>query len=300
MTLLKFLGENYSQEVDRESFFFPNLRELAEDNLAGPGEEFELELELLPVTDYYGMERAVIVRESIHTLGWLPEEDMDYWWQLACAVHDAGGTIEVPGRVWTSRDWEKDFYASVRLDMPTMAEAETELENDGVELTAANRKAWTNFSNYIEEYWDPRWVEAHGMSEEEVEKRKEATHREVEEYLAQRKLEQENTSPYGGWQESHVQPSAQLQEPQPDYYHADGGYAPQYIPATHISRPLLWFLWLVLGLFGGHRFYLGNIGIGIIQLFTAGGFGIWWLVDAFIMHNRARALESGAEPRIKF
>ena len=104
MTLLKFLGENYSQEVDRESFFFPNLRELAEDNLAGPGEEFELELQLLPVTDYYGMDRAIIVRESIHTLGWLPEEDMDYWWQLACAVHDAGGTIEVPGRVWTSRD----------------------------------------------------------------------------------------------------------------------------------------------------------------------------------------------------
>ena len=66
--------------------------------------------------------------------------------------------------------------------MPTMAEAETELENDGVELTAANRKAWTNFSNYIEEYWDPRWVEAHGMTEEEVEQRSEETHRRVEEY----------------------------------------------------------------------------------------------------------------------
>ena len=184
--------------------------------------------------------------------------------------------------------------------MPTMAEAETELENDGVELTAANRKSWTSFSNYIEEYWDPRWVEAHGMTEQEVEQRAEETHRRVEEYRAQGKLEQENTSPYGGWQQSHAQPSPYLQEPQQDYHHAATGYAPQYIPATHISRPLLWFLWLVLGLFGGHRFYLGNIGIGIIQLFTAGGFGIWWLIDAFIMHNRARALESGTEPRIKF
>lgn len=38
-------------------------------------------------------------------------------------------------------------------------------------------------------------------------------------------------------------------------------------------------LWLFLGLFGAHRFYLrDNVG-GVIQLLTMGGFGIWWLVD---------------------
>ena len=44
-----------------------------------------------------------------------------------------------------------------------------------------------------------------------------------------------------------------------------------------------WLITLLLCAFmggiGGHRFYTGHVGIGIVQLFTLGGFGIWALID---------------------
>lgn len=37
-----------------------------------------------------------------------------------------------------------------------------------------------------------------------------------------------------------------------------------------------------LGALGVHRFYVGKIGTGILQLITFGGLGIWTMID-FIM-----------------
>jgi TM2 domain-containing membrane protein YozV len=40
---------------------------------------------------------------------------------------------------------------------------------------------------------------------------------------------------------------------------------------------------IFLGCFGIHRFYTGHIGIGVVQLLTFGGCGIWALIDIIII-----------------
>lgn len=44
---------------------------------------------------------------------------------------------------------------------------------------------------------------------------------------------------------------------------------------------------IFLGAMGIHRFYVGKIGTGILMLLTAGGFGIWWLVDFILIVSGA-------------
>jgi TM2 domain-containing membrane protein YozV len=40
---------------------------------------------------------------------------------------------------------------------------------------------------------------------------------------------------------------------------------------------------LFIPLFGVHRFYTGHVLIGLLQLVTAGGCGIWWLIDVILI-----------------
>lgn len=51
------------------------------------------------------------------------------------------------------------------------------------------------------------------------------------------------------------------------------------------SKLVAWLLWLFLGGIGGHRYYLGHIGRGILMTLTLGGLGIWTLINAFFINK---------------
>jgi TM2 domain-containing membrane protein YozV len=56
--------------------------------------------------------------------------------------------------------------------------------------------------------------------------------------------------------------------------------------------------WVVVGIFGGHRFYLGDTGRSIAMLFTLGGLGLWTLVDVFFVGRRVRAVNAARRAAI--
>ena len=54
-------------------------------------------------------------------------------------------------------------------------------------------------------------------------------------------------------------------------------------------------LCFLLGVFGAHRFYVGKVGTGLLQLFTLGGLGIWAFVDLIMIIVGAFTDKNGAK-----
>jgi TM2 domain-containing membrane protein YozV len=64
------------------------------------------------------------------------------------------------------------------------------------------------------------------------------------------------------------------------------------------SAGVAYAFWFFLGCFGGHRFYLGHVGVGLGMLFTFGGFGLWALIDVFFIGSRLRAANAATKAQI--
>tara|TARA_B100001029_G_C14930699_1_gene377477 strand:- start:142 stop:570 length:429 start_codon:yes stop_codon:yes gene_type:complete len=54
-------------------------------------------------------------------------------------------------------------------------------------------------------------------------------------------------------------------------------------PRAEKSGTVALLLCFFLGVWGVHRFYSGHVAIGLIQLFTFGGCGIWALIDLIVL-----------------
>jgi hypothetical protein len=65
-------------------------------------------------------------------------------------------------------------------------------------------------------------------------------------------------------------------------------YTAASIPDLYSDKTMVSVLLIniFLGVFGIHRFYLGYTGIGVVQLLTLGGCGIWALIDLVLIVTR--------------
>ena len=61
------------------------------------------------------------------------------------------------------------------------------------------------------------------------------------------------------------------------------------IPA--LFSPKSWLVGFVLSVFVGYlgvdRFYTGRAGLGVLKLLTAGGGGLWWIIDAILFSTKS-------------
>lgn len=263
----------YEQDTDRESWNFENIDYVRHTEPAERGEEFELELQLIPVTNYFDRERAIVVATTTNRpLSILPESKTDTWWSLLTDCHSRQEDINVNGCIWTSPE-HKRFYASVRIDLPELEEAEECVRDDlflDDEVAGDEEYEFStpdNFTNEVVDYTNSVWRERHGMTDDEYEAKAEQTRLRVEQIMSERNQNADEVS-------TSISPEQRSQ-------------ALTEYEANRKKGVVAWLLWLFLGALGAHRFYLGNTGYAVAMLLLGWAtLGIWPFLDGIICINR--------------
>lgn len=65
-------------------------------------------------------------------------------------------------------------------------------------------------------------------------------------------------------------------------------YAPAAPPLPYKETGIAYLFWFFLGAVGGHKFYLGKIGLGVAYLLTLGFLGFGVLYDLFTLPSQVR------------
>lgn len=116
-------------------------------------------------------------------------------------------------------------------------------------------------------------------------KEKEAREKEKAERSSSKSTSSSSSSSYNSYRDdddddnytSSYSSSSYSDDDDSDYSPTYSSYTPSYSSSPSWLVTLL--LCLFFGGFGAHRFYVGKKTTGLIQLFTCGGFAIWYMID---------------------